>query len=128
LSNGRAFCDGGGGAFILVASGGVTFSGTGYLGDGQGAVYGTFTNTGTFPDGLPATLSYSAWKALLPTDYFLNGGGGGGGGMGQLLYPPTVTGVTPNSGPTSGGIPVTITGTHFVDVASVIFVGAGIAG
>ena len=41
--------DGGGGAFVLVASGGVVFSGTGDLGDGTGAVYGDFTNTGSSP-------------------------------------------------------------------------------
>jgi len=47
---------GGGGAFILAASNGIFFSGMGVLDDGEGAVYGTFTNSGSFPDGLPAFL------------------------------------------------------------------------
>ncbi len=37
------------------------------------------------------------------------------------VVPPTVTGVSPNSGSTAGGIPVTITGTNFVSGATVSF-------
>src|SRR5437762_471674 len=37
---------GGGGAFILVASRGTTFSGDAYRGNGQAAIYGDLTNTG----------------------------------------------------------------------------------
>lgn len=36
-------------------------------------------------------------------------------------YPPVVTSVAPNSGPTSGGTPVTITGTGFTGATQVIF-------
>nr|WP_256504816.1 putative Ig domain-containing protein [Cupriavidus sp. WGlv3] len=38
--------------------------------------------------------------------------------------PPTVTGVTPSSGPASGGTAVTVTGTNFVGVTAVRFGGA----
>ncbi|MGC2230452.1 MAG: IPT/TIG domain-containing protein, partial [Candidatus Acidiferrum sp.] len=37
------------------------------------------------------------------------------------VVPPTVTGVSPNSGSTAGGTPVTITGTNFVSGATVFF-------
>ncbi len=114
---------GGGGGLILVASGGVTFSGTGELGNGQGAVFGAFTNLGTFPDGAPEAESYASWLNLGPSDYFLSGGGGGGGdgGYGQLLYAPDVTGILPQSGPTAGGTSVTITGSHFTGATQVDF-------
>jgi hypothetical protein len=52
-----------------------------------------------------------------------NGGGGGGGGGGPLPGGITVTSVTPNSGPTSGGTNVTIIGTGFTGVSSVSFGG-----
>lgn len=91
---------GGGGSFILVASGGVTFSGTGEYGTGQGAVFGTFTNNGSFPDGLPGVNSYSSWEALGASDYYLDSGSGGGGagGAGQAVGTPTHT------TPTVGGV------------------------
>jgi hypothetical protein len=38
-----------------------------------------------------------------------------------VASPPTVTGVTPNSGPTTGGTVVTITGTNFIDATAVSF-------
>ena len=38
-----------------------------------------------------------------------------------VATPPTVTGVVPNSGPTAGGTPVTITGTGFTCVTGVTF-------
>jgi hypothetical protein len=37
--------------------------------------------------------------------------------------PPTVTGVSPNAGPTSGGTTVTITGTNFLGASSITFGG-----
>ena len=40
---------------------------------------------------------------------------------------PTVTSVSPNSGPTAGGTPVTITGTNFASGATVTFAGAAAA-
>ncbi|MGO9880317.1 MAG: IPT/TIG domain-containing protein [Acidimicrobiales bacterium] len=38
-----------------------------------------------------------------------------------VAAPPTVTGVTPNSGPTTGGTVVTITGTNFLDADAITF-------
>jgi hypothetical protein len=64
---------------MLVASNGVNFSGTGEIGDGGGAVYGAFNNTGAFPDGLPGVNSYASWESLTASDYYLIGGAGGGG-------------------------------------------------
>jgi len=39
----------------------------------------------------------------------------------SLLTPPTVTGISPNSGPVSGGTSVTLTGTNFTGATSVTF-------
>lgn len=114
---------GGGGAFILVASQGITFSGTGEMGTGQWAVLGSFTNTGSFPDGLPSVNSYATWQSVTTCDYNLEGGAGGGGagGDGQVPNLPTVISVSPNSGPTSGGTSVTISGTYLAAVYEVLF-------
>ena len=55
-----------------------------------------------------------------------------GGGQGQVIAPnptivpagpPTVLSVTPNSGSTAGGTPVTIGGTNFLSTSSVTFGG-----
>jgi hypothetical protein len=69
----------------LVASGGVSFSGTAYRGNGQAAVFGSFTYSGDFREGIPAVYSYSIWKESRPAQFFLFGGtgGGGAGGNGQ---------------------------------------------
>jgi len=47
---------------------------------------------------------------------------------GELLTPPTVTSVTPNSGPTPGGTAVTISGTNFVAGATVALGGVAATG
>lgn len=112
---------GGGGAVILVASSGVVFSGTGYLGNGSGAIYGAFTNNGSFPDGTPAVNSYSSFDSANAS--VIGGGGGGGeggagqapqaGGNGPSLSPPvsghvrpgTVTVVPNGSNPAGGTLP-----------------------
>jgi hypothetical protein len=101
----------------------VNFSGTGELGDGEGAVFGSFTNTGSFPDGTPSTNTYSTWDSLGLSDYYIGGGSGGGGagGDGQTSYQPTVTAVSPNSGSQNGGTSVTITGSYFTTVTQVNF-------
>lgn len=53
------------------------------------------------------------------------GGGGasltGAGGGGRVTGPPTVTGVSPSSGTTAGGTPVTISGTNFTGATVVDF-------
>jgi hypothetical protein len=45
--------------------------------------------------------------------------------IGAALPAPTVTSIDPTSGPFSGGTPVTVTGTGFVDGATVLFGGLG---
>ncbi len=98
---------GGGGAFMLVASQGVTFSGTGEYGTGQGAVFGTFANTGSFPDGLPSVNSYATWTSLTAGDYYVGGGAGGGGAGGAGMGPQTATFTTasaPSIASPGGGI------------------------
>jgi len=75
--------DGGGGAFMIIAPDGVYFSGTGMLGDGGGVVFGTLTNTGSFPDGSPEVDSYSTWSSASIDSYWISGGSGGGGAGGD---------------------------------------------
>ncbi|MFE4652290.1 IPT/TIG domain-containing protein [Streptomyces sp. NPDC056707] len=48
-------------------------------------------------------------------------GGTGGGVAFQYVAPPTLTGVSPNQGPTTGGTTVTLTGTNLGDVTAVRF-------
>jgi Bacterial Ig-like domain (group 3)/IPT/TIG domain len=75
------------------------------------------------PDGLPAVYAYSDWDALTVSDYFMFGGSGGAGagGDGQEQDPPTVTGVSPNSGSLSAGNSVAVTGTCLSMVTAVNF-------
>ncbi len=101
----------------------MDFSGTGYEGSGVGVVYGSFTNDGSFPDGLPGTNSYSDWEDLSADDYYLYGGGGGGGagGDGQIAAIPVVSSLSSASGASGGGYTVTITGESFTGATAVSF-------
>ena len=57
--------------------------------------------------------------------------GGTGTGTGAFTYvagPPTVTSVSPNSGPAAGGTSVTITGTNFTGATAVTFGGTAATG
>src|SRR5262249_41211448 len=92
--------EGGGGAFILAAPQ-IVFSGTGSLGSGSGALYGSLTNNVSFPDGSPAMNSFADWQALSIDDHDIppRAGGGGGGGDGQILD----NGLS-GSAPLSGGM------------------------
>src|SRR5207237_1464112 len=47
---------------------------------------------------------------------------------GSSLPPPQVTGITPTNGPSSGGTPVTITGTAFQSGATATIGGAALSG
>ena len=65
-----------------------------------------FTGTGiSFPDGIAAGPDGAMW--------FTNEANSSIGRI-QAVVPPVVSGVSPGSGPSSGGTPITITGTGFV--------------
>lgn len=115
---------GGGGAMAFVAPSGITLTGQMIRGDGDAVVYGTLlSSTSYFVDGAPAIDTYAEWEALTASNYYLDAGGGGGGdgAAGQLTYVPSITGISPTSGPSSGGTTVTITGTHLGDTTFVDF-------
>jgi hypothetical protein len=80
---------GGGGAYVLVASRGVFFSGTAIVGSGVGVIDGDLFNTGRFVGRQPFVHPYSFWDSLSGEDFYLTGGAGGGGagGDGQLEAP-----------------------------------------
>ncbi|WP_174997230.1 IPT/TIG domain-containing protein [Pandoraea iniqua] len=100
----------------------VTITGTGFLG-ATGVNFGASPGTGvvvlndttivaTSPAGtapVDVTVSTSAGTSVVnaPGDRF--------------TYTPTVTGVSPSSGPPSGGVSATITGTGFTNATSVTF-------
>ncbi len=56
------------------------------------------------------------------------GGTGTGAGLFTYIAAPTVTGISPSSGPISGGTSVTITGTNLTDASSVTIGGASATG
>jgi hypothetical protein len=68
------------------------------------------TATGSY--SATATISGGAWIMQMVAFRAASGGG---------AAPPTVTSITPNSGPTTGGTSVTITGTNFATGATVTF-------
>jgi hypothetical protein len=85
----------------------------------------SITTAGTLPASSPVTLNAPGtyyWRATYSGDG-LNGTSastcGPAGEVETVTSAPTVTAVSPNSGPTTGGTPITITGTGFVSGASV---------
>jgi hypothetical protein len=83
----------------------------------QGSKLGGATDTG------PALQGFSV--ALSADGNTLSVGGpqdnNGVGAAWVFVNPPTVSQVTPNSGPAAGGTSVTITGTHFIGATAVAF-------
>jgi hypothetical protein len=77
-----------------------------------------------------APLLASVTLILLATAVGCKGSGSGGSGSGSpaspdtpTYVPPTVTAISPDSGPATGGTKVTITGTGFNTGATVLFGG-----
>jgi hypothetical protein len=71
----------------------------------------------------PLWDSHLEWSSLAAADFYIysGAGGGGAGGQGQILYEPAVTGITPTSGPSTGGTVVTVSGAHFTGATQVYF-------
>jgi hypothetical protein len=90
----------------------VTITGTNLT--GGTFTFGGLTATCTVAaGGLSATCTSPA-HAAGPVDVVVTTGGGSGAVAGGFTYldAPTITGITPNSGPIAGGTSVTITGTN----------------
>lgn len=112
---------------LVVAAGAASFSGTLVQ-----AGSGTYGYSGCGGSGSKACrwgdYSGAAVDPSNPTDvwvadeYAPTSGADWGTAIGELtLAPPSVTGLTPSTGPTSGGTPVTVLGTNFASDATVAF-------
>ncbi len=104
----------------------VTITGTNFV-TGATVTFGSASATNvTVANGTTITATTPAESAGAVTVTVTNSGGQSGSLTNGFTYtaPPTVSSVSPNSGSTSGGTPVTITGTNFAAGATVTFGGA----
>jgi subtilase family serine protease len=118
------------------ASGGtnITITGTGFvagatvtIGQGSGAVTGAIAATNVkvvSPTQITATTGGGAKTGTFSLFVTTSGGTSAGNSVDYFDYTsapvvPTVSGVSPNSGPTSGGTNITVTGTGFITGATV---------
>ena len=85
-----------------------------------------WTYNGSKWSSSPSLDSYGIDSVSCPNPYFCAAVDGDGGVFTYIStpYPPTVTSVSPHTGPTSGGTAITITGTNFVTGSSVM-IGSG---
>ncbi len=83
----------------------------------------TVVNSTTITATTPAGTAGAKDVAVTTT-----GGTGTGTSLFTYIAAPTVTGISPNSGPTAGGTSVTITGTSFTGTTSVTIGGAAATG
>ena len=90
------------------------------LGIGVTTMVGCLTNSDScsitfqFADGTAGTFLVPQGSTTIPSFSF----------GGEVLLPPTITSVSPSSGPVSGGTEVTILGTNFTNVTRVVFAGS----
>ena len=114
--NGLAGSCGGGTITAVPGSGSVTLSG-GTVAAGSSCTF-SVNVTGTTAGSKNNSVTLSS----------TNGGTGNTSNASlTVVPPPTVTSVSPNSGPTAGGTSVTITGTTFTGASSVTFGGTAAA-
>ncbi len=110
---------------------GPTYGGTGVIITGTGFVAGATVAFGATPATSVNVVSATTITAVSPAvatptvvDVTVSVAGGGTSATGtsdRFTYLPTVTNVSPNSGPVVGGTAVTINGTGFVAGSSVAF-------
>jgi hypothetical protein len=104
----------------------VTITGTGFTGASAVHFGGSSATTFTVNNDTSITASSPARSAgTVDVTVTTAGGTSATGGADQFTYvaAPTVTNVSPNSGPTGGGTSVTITGTGFTGASAVNFGG-----
>ena len=107
----------------------VTISGTGFA-NGATVSFGGAAATGVTVSGTASISAVAPAHAAGLVDVVVtNPDGNSGTGNGAYTYvnpqnpAPTITSITPSSGPTAGGTTVTISGSNFVSGASVLFGG-----
>jgi uncharacterized protein YhjY with autotransporter beta-barrel domain len=100
----------------------VTITGTNFTGATSVTIGGAAATSVTVVDPTTITATTPAGTAGA-RDVVVTTPGGTGTGTGLFTYvaAPTVTGVSPTSGPTAGGTSVTITGTNFTGATAVMF-------
>ncbi|HWQ56646.1 MAG TPA: IPTL-CTERM sorting domain-containing protein [Bryobacteraceae bacterium] len=103
----------------------VTITGTGFTGataltfGGIAATSFTVVNATTITATVPAKSTAGAASVLVTTP----GGSNAENTLYQYLGPPTITSISPSSGPPAGGTAVTITGTGFTGATALTFGG-----
>lgn len=114
---------------VGTTSGGnsVTITGTNFTG-ATAVTFGGVAVQGFSVDSATSITALTAGHAAGTVDVVVTTPSGSGTGTNAFTYQGavTVTSVTPNSGPTSGGTNVTITGTNFTGATTAVF-GAGLA-
>jgi uncharacterized repeat protein (TIGR03803 family) len=123
-------------ASIIQASDGNLYGATNEIALGAGAVYqvtpsGSYTTVHTFHDDADGSAPYSA--PIQASDGSLYGVTSGTNGFQygvvyRLSLPPSVSSITPASGPAAGGVGVTLEGTSFVNGALVAVGGVAATG
>ena len=102
-------------------AGGNTISGTG-LSTATSVDFGGVTATPTVTSDSSLSVTVPAGAAAGPVSVSVTTAGGTNNGLSYTyIENPTITTVSPDSGPTSGGTAVTITGTNFTETDSVTF-------
>ena len=107
----------------------VTITGTNFTGatgvtiGGASATAVSVTNSTTIAATTPAGTAGARDVVVTTPD-----GSGTGTGLFTYVAAPSVTGISPTSGPTAGGTSVTITGTNFTGATSVTIGGAAATG
>jgi len=106
----------------------VTITGTNFAAGATVTFGGTAASNVVVVSGTKITASTPPGTlGAVTVTVTLNGLSGGLANGFSYTIPPTVSGVSPNSGPTAGGTTVTITGTNFGTGATVMFGGAAAA-
>ncbi|MBV9292184.1 MAG: IPT/TIG domain-containing protein, partial [Frankiales bacterium] len=108
----------------------VTITGTNFLNGATVSFGGSPGTSVTVNSGTSITATSPAGSGTVHVTVTTPGGTSATSGADQFTYDvlPTVTGVSPSAGPTAGGTPVTITGTGFVNGATVSFGGSAATG
>lgn len=112
-----------GGVYALPSgAGGTALNNSASSGAGGTAFYGSASKTSLYAPvvGIAETAgSNGYWLVAADGGVFAFGDAQFEGAVSYTYPPPSISSVSPNSGPTSGGTVITITGTHFNGVNSV---------
>ena len=102
----------------------VTVTGSGFVSGSTAVDFGPTAGTSvSVASGTSLTVSVPAGTGTVSVTVITTGGGSSTPLAGAYTYnpPPTVTGVSPSSGPTAGGTSVTVSGTNLTGASAVDF-------